>query len=191
MTTYYFLENIRTLLIEGFTDRELRRLCYDIPSFRPVYNQLAENTGKADIVDQIIIYTEQKLQFDILLAYAKKHNLARYKEHQPYYEEVPTESATSDNNGKKGTSTRVSHIKVPSPTSYSGLVEKKASLQSELVQRHRNLNMLREQASLFAAGETPLNVINQIKAESLEIQNIQGELEKLEDKLSRSRRASK
>jgi hypothetical protein len=46
MTKRYILPNIRALLTEGFTDRQLRRLCYNVPGFRPAYDQLAEGTGK-------------------------------------------------------------------------------------------------------------------------------------------------
>ena len=37
----YNLQNIRTLLIEGFTDADLRRFCFDEPAFRSVYDELA------------------------------------------------------------------------------------------------------------------------------------------------------
>lgn len=38
MTMHYNLSNIRALLTEGFTDEDLRHLCYDISDFRPVYD---------------------------------------------------------------------------------------------------------------------------------------------------------
>jgi hypothetical protein len=79
MTTYYNLKNIRTLLIEGFTDEELRHLCYDIPNFRPVYNQLAQNSGKAEIVDRLLKHADQTLQIETLLVLVKEHNPARYE----------------------------------------------------------------------------------------------------------------
>lgn len=85
-TKSYHLSNIRLLLTEGFTDEELRRLCYDIPSFRSVYNQLAQNTGKSQIVDLLIEHANRKLQLDVLLALAKEYNPDRYQKHQPYYE---------------------------------------------------------------------------------------------------------
>lgn len=84
MTRYNF-ENIRTLLTEGFTDEELRRLCYDVPDFRPVYDSLARQTGKAEIVDRLIEHVEAKLLIEILLTLAKKRNPARFEKHQPYY----------------------------------------------------------------------------------------------------------
>ncbi len=95
MSISYNLRNIRDLLTEGFTDEELRRLCYDISDFRSVYNQLARNSGKAEIVDRLLEHAEQKLQIEMLLAMAKEHNPARYEKHQPYYE-TSTRPKTSD-----------------------------------------------------------------------------------------------
>jgi hypothetical protein len=82
----YNLKNIRILLNEGFTDEELRRLCYDEPEFRPVYDELAQETGKAKIIDRLLEYAERKLLLDFLLILAKQHNPARYKKHQPYHD---------------------------------------------------------------------------------------------------------
>ncbi|MCB0172707.1 MAG: hypothetical protein KDJ97_19390 [Anaerolineae bacterium] len=97
MNTHYNLKNIRILLIESFTDEDLRRLCYDIPNFRPVYVQLTRNTGKTEIIDRLIEYADRTLQIENLLALVKEHNPARYKKHQPYYDDPITRpSASSD-----------------------------------------------------------------------------------------------
>jgi nucleoside phosphorylase len=85
MSEDYDLRKIRALLTEGFTDTELRRLCYDVPDFRPVYDELAGHTGKANIIDHLIEYADQKLLLDTLLELAKEINPARYEKHQPYY----------------------------------------------------------------------------------------------------------
>lgn len=79
------LKKIRTLFTEGFTADELRRFCYDEPDFRPIYDKLAQDSGKATIIDLLIEYSDQKLLIDILLDLAKQHNPARYEKHQPYY----------------------------------------------------------------------------------------------------------
>lgn len=86
MSTRYNLKNIRTLLTEGFTDEELRRLCYDIPEFRPVYDQLAQLTGKAVIIDRLLEHADRQLQLENLLVLAKEGNPVRYAKHQPYYQ---------------------------------------------------------------------------------------------------------
>jgi len=58
-----------------------------------------------------------------------------------------------------------------------GPAEERAALQRELDQHKRNLYRLREQAAIYAAGETPLHLLNQIEAEEREIRRIKGALE--------------
>lgn len=41
---------------------------------------------------------------------------------------------------------------------------------------------LHEQATIYAAGETPLHLLNQIEAEEMEIRRIEEQLRALEDK---------
>lgn len=89
MPKRYNLINIRTLLIEGFTAAELRDFCYDTPDFKPVHHQLAENTGKTEIVQKLLVHAEQKLLLDELLIWAEAQSPARYTSHQPYFEDDP------------------------------------------------------------------------------------------------------
>ena len=67
MAKQYNFQNIRALLTEGFTDEELRILCFDVPAFKPVYGQLARATGKAEIVHKLLEYAEQKELIETLL----------------------------------------------------------------------------------------------------------------------------
>ncbi|MBI1881220.1 MAG: hypothetical protein HYR94_23825 [Chloroflexi bacterium] len=80
----YHLGNIRILLTKSFSDTELRDFCFDQLEFREVYEQLAQNTGKKEIVRLIMEYADQNLLFDQLLAWTRERNPARYKRHQPY-----------------------------------------------------------------------------------------------------------
>lgn len=80
----YRLVAIRDLLTNGFSDTELRNFCFDQPEFREVYEQLAEQTGKDEIVSLIMEHADQNLLFDLLLAWARARNPARYQWHQPY-----------------------------------------------------------------------------------------------------------
>lgn len=80
----YNFQNIRALLTDGFTDQQLRRLCYDAPNFRPVYDDLAQNSGKSEIIDRLIEYADRTLQVGTLLRLAKELNPAQYQRHQPY-----------------------------------------------------------------------------------------------------------
>ena len=90
MNQLYRLSSIRDLLTEGFSDEELRALCFDVPDFRPVYDQLAESTGKIGIVTKLLEYADRHGQIDTLLALAREHNPVRYDEHGPYYADDPT-----------------------------------------------------------------------------------------------------
>jgi len=74
----YNLAAIRRLLMEGFTAEELRRLAYDYSEFRPVYEQMASNTGKSEIIDNLIEHSERKLLIPVLLAAVREQNPARY-----------------------------------------------------------------------------------------------------------------
>jgi hypothetical protein len=81
----YHFANIRKLLTDGFNDQELRNLCFDVPGFRPVYEDLTTGTSKGEIVAKLLEHAEKTLQVDILLARAKELNRARYEAYQPYY----------------------------------------------------------------------------------------------------------
>lgn len=59
--------------------------------------------------------------------------------------------------------------------------DERAALQKELDQHKRNLYKLREQAAIYAAGATPLHLLNQIEAEEEEIRRIKVALENLGD----------
>jgi hypothetical protein len=83
-TQRFYLKKIRTLLTDGFNDEELRRLCYDEPDFRPVYEQLAQGMGKDRIIDKLIEYAEQRELIETLLALAKERNPIKYEKYRPY-----------------------------------------------------------------------------------------------------------
>ncbi len=85
MATQYNLTNIRALLTEGFNDEELRAFCHDESKFKSVFDQLAQDTGKAKIVGLIVEHATQHLLLETLLTWAKEHNPTRYERHQPYY----------------------------------------------------------------------------------------------------------
>jgi hypothetical protein len=85
----YYLEKIRDLLIDGFSDEELRDLCYYIQDFKPVYNRLAKSSNKTEIINRLVEHADQKELLEKLLAQAKDLNPNRYDRYKPYYEEVP------------------------------------------------------------------------------------------------------
>ena len=57
--------------------------------------------------------------------------------------------------------------------------EQRQWLEQELAQHKRNLSHLRKQAAIYAEGEKPLHLLNQIDHEEQEIQRIQAELDNL------------
>ena len=65
------LKNI--LLAKGFKDEELRCFCYDAPGFRAVYDQLAPQTGKAQVIDLLVKQAGQAAQLDVLQALVERH----------------------------------------------------------------------------------------------------------------------
>ncbi len=89
MTKRYHLRNIQTLLTQGFTEQDLRDLCFYELEFRPVHEKLPHGVGKAEIVRSLLEYAEQKMLLDTLLDLAKKHNPARYNQHLPYFTLTP------------------------------------------------------------------------------------------------------
>jgi hypothetical protein len=84
------LKNIRTLLTKGFTDEELRQLCFDHPDFRPFYLHLPQPASRAELARLIVDYARRNSLSEALLAWAKEQNPARYEAHQPY--ELPLDS---------------------------------------------------------------------------------------------------
>jgi hypothetical protein len=59
------------------------------------------------------------------------------------------------------------------PTHQSALAEEQAFLDVELAQRRRNLLRLRQQKAVYAEGEVPLRLLNQIDAEKQAVQDLE------------------
>ena len=70
----YNLRNIRKLLTTAFTDQELSQLCYEIPEFRPVYEQFTAGMSKDQMIQRLIEYCERKVLMGQLLAIVKEEN---------------------------------------------------------------------------------------------------------------------
>lgn len=85
----YDSQKIRALLTEGFDIDELRRFCFDHPSFRAVHHQLSPEMGKDKVIDRLLEHAEQTLQYDPLLAWAKELNPSRYEQHGTYWVDRP------------------------------------------------------------------------------------------------------
>jgi tetratricopeptide (TPR) repeat protein len=89
MAKSYNWQNIGNLLTEAFTDEELRRFLFESPKFRPVYEQLSQQTGKASIIDLLLDYADRKNLVDPLLLWTREQNPAYYEQCKPYYKHIP------------------------------------------------------------------------------------------------------
>ena len=82
----YNIATIRQLLLAAFTPEELRRFCYDHPSFRPIVDLFGPGLGKADMVDRVVEYCDRHVLLEQLLSEVKQVNpgqYARYIEPEP------------------------------------------------------------------------------------------------------------
>lgn len=96
MNEYYILKNIRELLIQGFSEEDLRQMCFYEVDFRSLYDYLPKNAGKDTVVHQIIEYGYKELKVDKLLSWAKGKNPKRYERHKPYVQ-LETDSEFTPN----------------------------------------------------------------------------------------------
>jgi formylglycine-generating enzyme required for sulfatase activity len=69
---------IRQLLLAAFTPEELRRFCYDRPTFRPVVNRFGRPYRLDDMVDELIMYSDNYRFLPELLAELRQHNPGQY-----------------------------------------------------------------------------------------------------------------
>lgn len=90
----YIYKNIRNLLTTGFSEEELRLLCYDEPEFKIIYDNWPRGTPKVTFVQELIDHADRRLQLDALLKRAQERNPARYQEHGPYSEGEETASTS-------------------------------------------------------------------------------------------------
>jgi ATP-dependent Clp protease ATP-binding subunit ClpC len=103
----YRLNNIRSLLDEGFSLDELISLFCSDPLFRAIQEDLlaangagldqldsddevddsdkAKGLDKSAVIEALIQHAEAKAQFDLLLELAEKYNSAKFELHKPYY----------------------------------------------------------------------------------------------------------
>ncbi|MBN3938685.1 MAG: trypsin-like peptidase domain-containing protein [Nostoc sp.] len=80
---HFDLSNIRSLLNGGFTREELLTICYD--NFRAVSEQIDSNTGKAEIIEQLLEYIRQQMLVSDLLDLARESKPEAYNKFGSYY----------------------------------------------------------------------------------------------------------
>jgi serine/threonine protein kinase len=89
----YILNNVRALLADladQLPQAGLTRFFVDVPTFKPVRQQLAQSKHKADMIERLLEYAEQTVQVDGLLALLEARYPDLYAKHQPYYELIRT-----------------------------------------------------------------------------------------------------
>jgi hypothetical protein len=79
----YHIANIRKLLIEAFTVKDLRRFCEDRPIFRPIVARFSPEDGVIDMVDEVIGYCRTHLLWDVLLTEVAQERWDQYARFQP------------------------------------------------------------------------------------------------------------
>lgn len=173
MTRRYNLKNIRTLLTEGFTEQELRGLCYYEHDFKPIYEEMAQTASKAQIIDNLIEYAEKKVLLDTILAFAKENNPIRFEEYQPYY--ISPSSSIAPNQTKFSNPTH-SHIQ--------RLKQRQKELQGPLSTYNRRLEALQADIARELNSERRVILEERFEEVSRERDKIQTELETIELQLS-------
>lgn len=77
-TEIYNLRRLRKFLTQCFSDQELRALCFDISTFRPVYEQFGAQTDKGQMVQYLLEFTERQVLLKQLLMELRQLNPRQY-----------------------------------------------------------------------------------------------------------------
>jgi hypothetical protein len=83
MKDYYNFGNIRSVLMEGFSQEQLRTFCSVTPSFRAVYENLAD-ANKEAFVREIIDHGRRQLKLEEVIEWVRQENPAQYIHYEPY-----------------------------------------------------------------------------------------------------------
>jgi ATP-dependent Clp protease ATP-binding subunit ClpA len=81
----YFVDNIHTLLDDGFGGDELLAVFGSDPAFAVDDELLVSDPDKTAVIEHILTLAEQKSQYDLLLQMAESYNPAKYESHEPYF----------------------------------------------------------------------------------------------------------
>lgn len=93
----YNNKNIRTLLVEGFSEQDLREFCFDEKDFQPLYKQLPQEAGKNKIALLILDFAIRNLKVEKLLEWAESRNRTRYEKHSPYLQSLEASDKSTQN----------------------------------------------------------------------------------------------
>jgi hypothetical protein len=154
------LSVMHELLLAAFTPGDLVRLFRYTPNaaLRPVVNRFGPSDGLSTLADKALTFCEKQGLLLDLLEEVKRENPRQYARFESRLW-----------GGEAG---------APDTPAFSA-AEQRDMLQQELAQHQRNLARLRSQKAIYAAGEEPLRLLNQIDQEQAEIQRLQAELDAL------------
>jgi hypothetical protein len=128
------------------------------PDLRPVKAEFGSSDGLTAMIDKTITYCQTRDLLTALLAEVQRANPRQY---------ARFESQLGGHDPQK------------TPFGRFSPGDRRLWLEQELAQHERNLALLRNQKAVFAAGEVPLSLLNQVDHEEQEIQRIQAELDSL------------
>lgn len=156
----YDLAAVRDLLLAAFSADDLRRLFLYTANaqLRSTIREFGPHDGQTDMVEKAIQFCLTHDLLRDLLGEIQRENPRQY---------ARFESRLQDQHA----------IKAKRSDAMS--TEQHTWLEKELAQHKRNLALLRSKKAVYAAGEEPLNLLNQIDHEEREIQRIQTELTNL------------
>jgi hypothetical protein len=152
------LSAVYDLLVAAFTPEDLVRFFKYSPNsaLRPVVNDFGPVDGLSTLADKAVTFCEKRGLLPDLLAEVQRKNPAMFARHEPML--------------------WGSQAGAPVPPEFSSAAQREM-LQQELVQHEHNLRRLRAQKAIYAAGEEPLHLLNQIDHEVAEIQRLEAELQ--------------
>jgi hypothetical protein len=153
----YNLRNIRKLLTTAFTDQELSQLCFDVPEFKPVYEQFTVGMSKDQMIQRLIEYCERKVLMGQLLTIVE--------------EEAPEQYAQFADGlivGEKKAE--------PASASGSTMPDETDFLRKLIIEKTRYLQTLQLQAAKFGISAPPHIV--------LQIEDLEKEIAELRQRLN-------
>jgi hypothetical protein len=81
-TSGYNIATVRRLLLDAFTDRELRRFCQERPPFDPLLDHFGSGYSLAEMVDVLIEYCQKRALLPDLLSEIEEYSPKQYQKYQ-------------------------------------------------------------------------------------------------------------
>jgi len=92
LESLYNVHNISDLLINCLSTEDLRRLSYELPPYRAVFDELSREASKTIIAQRLLDRAVSGDQVESLLEWVKEHHPSAYEEYKPYFSSSYTET---------------------------------------------------------------------------------------------------